>query len=432
MIKKLLSIILVLLMAFAIGCSKNNEDKTSEESEKEIEEINDDQGKEEGNENGEGNKEDESGDEGEGKEEEKLDPIDLVIPNDSSVYDKDFANKLLRMNLGSTENNVKKLVESAGFEVVKQVHFNKTDYDAGHTTGYTIGTKKEVINGSTRDVIFIIARGTSGVGEWISNFDFTPSKDENGVYAENFYACAQDVYKGVKNIIEEKEDPVIIVTGYSRGAACANLLGGILDDAYGEEDIYVYTFATPNTVREKSKVYSNIFNIINGNDFVTKLPPIFFMFERLGEDKIYTVENSNYEDLTMNILIEMAMLCESIPSYYNDKHSLQNSGLSSDGMTVFEFFVQMSNFISMAIDMYTDEENELDILSLSDIELSSISIDLGDVNISEIISKTFIGNISEESDFYPFISAFKEGIESGYLLPLLLQHAPIFYMSLLV
>lgn len=83
------------------------------------------------------------------------------------------------------------------------------------------------------------------------------------------------------------QNPIVLVTGHSLGAAVANLVaahlstcndvncGGILNG--DGTDVYGYTFATPNTVdtnEEGSVVYTgdNIYNIMNNNDAVTFLP----------------------------------------------------------------------------------------------------------------------------------------------------------------
>ncbi len=79
----------------------------------------------------------------------------------------------------------------------------------------------------------------------------------------------------------------IILTGHSRGAAAANLLAKDLIDSSEfalPEDIYTYTFATPNNVKNPSRneKYDRIFNIVNPTDFVTKVLPTDWNFSRYG------------------------------------------------------------------------------------------------------------------------------------------------------
>lgn len=83
------------------------------------------------------------------------------------------------------------------------------------------------------------------------------------------------------------QNPIVLVTGHSLGAAVANLVAAHLSTCNGVNccgilngdgtDVYGYTFATPNTVdmdKEGSSVYTgdNIYNIMNNNDAVTFLP----------------------------------------------------------------------------------------------------------------------------------------------------------------
>lgn len=83
------------------------------------------------------------------------------------------------------------------------------------------------------------------------------------------------------------QNPIVLVTGHSHGAAVANLVAAHLSTCNDVNccgilngdgtDVYGYTFATPNTVdtnEEGSVVYTgdNIYNIMNNNDAVTFLP----------------------------------------------------------------------------------------------------------------------------------------------------------------
>lgn len=83
-------------------------------------------------------------------------------------------------------------------------------------------------------------------------------------------------------------NPIFLVTGYSLGAAVANLVAEHLNSCDNTnhcpgsrkiEDIYAYTFATPKTENDITKYdvtkNQNIFNILNNNDIVTFVPTNF-------------------------------------------------------------------------------------------------------------------------------------------------------------
>lgn len=98
--------------------------------------------------------------------------------------------------------------------------------------------------------------------------------------------------KNSQNKVDQNADLKILVTGHSRGAATANLVGKTLDGGntlynmdFNTNDVFVYTYATPNVTRSSernSSKYNNIFNIVNPEDFVTKVLPSDWGYGRYG------------------------------------------------------------------------------------------------------------------------------------------------------
>jgi len=73
----------------------------------------------------------------------------------------------------------------------------------------------------------------------------------------------------------DMETTVMLFAGHSRGGAVANILAAYLNDAQSlvlHENLHVYTFASPRTTRSPNSAHTNIFNIINVNDRVPRLP----------------------------------------------------------------------------------------------------------------------------------------------------------------
>ena len=237
----------------------------------------------------------------------------------------------------------KLLAESLGFDVIRQEYYGKELTDYSHTSAYTLATKEMNVRGEMRNVAIIGIRG-SGDGEWYSNFDFAGESGEDCLYAENFMAAAQTIFDHIKADLDAIERPVIIATGYSRGAATADLLGMLLDDAYGMEDIYVYNFATPNTIRCEKEGYGNIFNIVNDNDCITHMPPENWGFHRVGVDIVMKDETVT-TPMVDTMFLSMRTICPSISSYYQDRHSLTGTGLSEDGITALELLQGLSELL---------------------------------------------------------------------------------------
>ncbi len=148
-------------------------------------------------------------------------------------------------------------------------------------------------DGTDCTLVCVAIRGTSKT-EWIDNFDCG-----NGMYHVGFDRAAQRAVDQLneyiaKHRIAESGVPVkVLITGHSRGAGVANLMAMRLNRLAGEagteylnkDDIYAYTYATPNVTMDADRGtsdYNNIHNILNPEDFVTKVMPVAWGYGRYG------------------------------------------------------------------------------------------------------------------------------------------------------
>ncbi len=170
------------------------------------------------------------------------------------------------------------------------------------------------------NLIAVGMRSSNYKNEWYSNFKMGPSGDHQG-----FVEASTIAYNHVKSFYEtHKSDfkasatdpdlpPKFWVTGYSRGAACANMVGGRLTDEAAttfnttRDNVYVYTFATPQGVSKDvhpdyATSYTNIHNILNPQDPVIMLAPSALNFTRYGTDHYISdyVSNSNPDHAAIN------------------------------------------------------------------------------------------------------------------------------------
>lgn len=150
--------------------------------------------------------------------------------------------------------------------------------------------------------------------EWSSNFDVGADTAEyyhlTGYHSEwknkenhkGFDVTANRIKSVVDDYINEHTDStiptVLWITGHSRGAGIANILGAIYED---EENFstYTYTFAAPNTTTSttsSSYKYNSIFNIVNTDDMIPALPLEDWGFRKYGITKSISVEAAGYED----------------------------------------------------------------------------------------------------------------------------------------
>ena len=332
-----------------------------------------------------------------------VETISLALPDDVTGFSPSFALRMLSICTGDVPQEITK----AGFRLLTQRHYDKAADDASHTCAYTIARGTVLRDNVYRPVFLVSVRGTSG-GEWYSNFDIAPSRDDDTAFAENFLFTAQDVFLTLKSYAAEEEDPIFLLCGHSRGAACTNLLGVLLNACYPVDNTYVYTFATPTTLHKPLTDVrtDNIFNVINPSDIVPLMPLTSWGYHRAGTD-IYLPGDSEKEVKIRVFLDTIGNLAHDIPSYYNDRHALFHAGFDPEkGVTAYEFMLVMADFLA--------KSNE---------------------NVFVLGRLILSGMLSDDSDFAPFFELVKtmsaEGDGLSSLTSLFEGHYPSVYASLL-
>lgn len=234
----------------------------------------------------------------------------------------------------NTKNIRHYLVDQAGFS-----NFELNEDYKNTPKEDTIGafaTYKTIGKDDHEYTLIAIGFRCSGYGvEWVNNFKVGYG-DEYGNH-EGFKESADKVLNFVKGYIEEQGisgDVKLWITGYSRGGAVANMMGGMMDTAIRnngkvfdnvnvtKNDIFIYTFESPNTVAPigfdaHSDAYGNIWNHFSCGDMVSWLPncwgfthygnPVFFPTMNVGFDlskdgwkdmiDVYESIDGNREDL---------------------------------------------------------------------------------------------------------------------------------------
>ena len=133
-----------------------------------------------------------------------------------------------------------------------------------------------------RTLIFVTIRGTpASAGEWISNFDIGNGNKDGNVLHQGFLKTSLQIETSLytyllKNKIQPSE-AFFLLTGHSRGAAVANMLAANLshNPQFNADQMYVYTFATPNVTTDKNAhapEYDFIWNIVNAEDIIPTIP----------------------------------------------------------------------------------------------------------------------------------------------------------------
>ncbi|MDR1540406.1 MAG: S-layer homology domain-containing protein [Clostridiales bacterium] len=184
------------------------------------------------------------------------------------------------------------------------------DFGDDDVSELSIGHRLVSYKGLAKEIIVVVTRGTNKtIQEWSSNFDV--GADTAGYWDRaNPYWRNHDNHKGFDVTANRMDDYIldyinsyansgapktIFITGHSRGAAMANILGKLFEDRSDYES-FVYALATPNTTTSPSaSSYATIFNLMNTDDIITYMPLESWGFKKYGAVKSISV-NENYEN----------------------------------------------------------------------------------------------------------------------------------------
>ena len=174
--------------------------------------------------------------------------------------------------------NLKHAFKTLGF---KDPFFFKYDSPLSDSTNYAAFgiAKKTVGNIKNSDTLIAVAIRGGGYGaEWTSNFDIGTSGDAMGFKNAASYVLTELVtyINDLKESGNYTGKIKVWIVGFSRGAATANILAhkinqGDLGIEIACENLYAYTFATPNGQKGSDYNDTNIFNIVSTSDIVPRL-----------------------------------------------------------------------------------------------------------------------------------------------------------------
>ena len=192
----------------------------------------------------------------------------------------------------TANSNFNYLLKQCGFSDLA-ANADAVRHPEGDTIGAYAANKHLTVDGKDYTLIALGVRGHNYGGEWYSNFDLGYSGDHAG------FADARDkVLSFLKDYVKEyniKGNVKIWLTGYSRGAIAANMVGGELDKGFNmgkgvkldTRDLYCYTFETPQGTADvncRDAVFCNIHNILNYNDLVPLVSFTAWGHSRYGVD----------------------------------------------------------------------------------------------------------------------------------------------------
>ena len=250
---------------------------------------------------------------------------------------------------------------------------------------FTFATKEIQSSKGKRNLIFIVIRGTPlNANEWISNVNISDKTKDAAEYHEGFYKTTKLVETAlIAYLLRNKidiEDCCLLVTGHSRGAAIANLLSAELYNTrlFKPENIYTYTFASPNVTTNENTAdpkFNYIWNIVNAEDIVPSVPPFYkgWKYRKYGQTKVlinnWNTDPQKYKDVylpAMNAYFSKFMLRNYSPFMTGPFLPIQCSSiLSSINKNVYTFYSGISALHDRAISAFwkifppkTEDEEE--------------------------------------------------------------------------
>lgn len=247
-----------------------------------------------------------------------------LFEKDTNKYDKTVAklssllaadsNDWIKFDLNGDKNSVKKpLPTQLGAKDYSRVWLEASSYevDVNDLVLFNMSHFDFKDNNKDKQVFMISLAGTANGHEWASNFDFgfngpmyIYGKDNHAEWTNRHHHKGFDIASNrtlsifnnyINSFKIDSSEVTLLINGYSRGAAVANLLGKYYQDSSYKN--FTYTFESPNTVDEDyalTKEYKNIFNIINTDDLIPCVPTNNMGFTRYGTD--ISVRIQDYKD----------------------------------------------------------------------------------------------------------------------------------------
>lgn len=191
-----------------------------------------------------------------------------------------------------SDRNLRSIYKKLGF---KEYRANDGYVNEPSTDTIGVGIAAKKIRNCT--VIAVGIRGAAYLGEWGGNVNVGKSGDHAGISI-----AASTVIKELRKYISEKNikgNIKIWMTGYSRGAGVANLVGARIDEGalkgtkvkMQKKDMFAYCFEPLAAGLESNDLtnprYDNIWCFINPNDIVPKLVMKEFGFGQYGQKFYY-------------------------------------------------------------------------------------------------------------------------------------------------
>lgn len=256
------------------------------------------------------------------------------------------------------------MAEENGVEdsILKKIGFSDIEMiDMDHYAKDSIGTVLAQKRIKDHTAVAVMLRGYDYDNEWASNFTASSEGDIKG-------------FKDAAALVEERlsaylskhhiDSAKIWMTGYSRSAAIANLVGKDLNESpqnyfTSVDDIYVYTFEAPASCADET-ICENIHNVIDSSDLIPYFYPQGWGLYRCGVtepigDAQKTIMAKKFFLFSENLMTDFDTV--NLSDFLSDFMNHLSQHISRQTYTE-----EMQDYICYMIDRYysfNDEEKEI-------------------------------------------------------------------------
>ena len=257
-------------------------------------------------------------------------PVEVAVSETSQIInDAGGIGNVYQYNIDDKGSVLYNLLDQLRVDRSAHLFDERRDTGADRYDSITNSQSFAAGNKILKPLLVVDIRGSVTWWDWVNDIGTQVLAHNN-----RFAALAEEVFTNVENYLSSTgvQNPIILVTGHSMGAAIANILAARLNGIMDPGNVYAYTFATPRTVNEavsgnQAVNYPNIFNILNSNDVVTYVPltitlPVVNYWKRHGIDLYINMPYSESRETDI-----LGMPCHSMSVYLNWLNSSENLSL---------------------------------------------------------------------------------------------------------
>ncbi|MCL2124960.1 MAG: VWA domain-containing protein [Oscillospiraceae bacterium] len=305
--------------------------------------------------------------------------------------------------LGNDPNADDPRMRGLGFQDVTAVNYRPTP--TTNSIAAVFGHKTIYNSGGEYELVIIAVRGGEYKAEWGGDFLIgTGGTHESFETAKDYVVSRFSDYIDAEGLLDN-ENVKLWITGYSRGAAVANLVSAAMNDSassspfvlgrpnsssaaqytretswkISKDNIYSYCFATPMSKIPGYKStfpfidiyafvnfqteYGNIFNVVNPSDIVSRVAPASWGYARYGVTKelpssLGTHKGYKFKQLEKDMLDQFTGDFDVLSGYRPDWYLIDDFRFHQGNINGFEgklYDVGPYECIDISMDVFFDQ-----------------------------------------------------------------------------